>query len=131
MRILVFSLLFLMFSCQTDKPVVIDWLNGQWEIVEVKPAKGDKKQFTINEFVEYFDLKKGIHQKLKPDFEGNFTSNQVADSLIFELPNHLNILTPFDTMTYKIKQLSKEELVLENEENMIYIYKRYEKLNLE
>ena len=105
-------------------------INGQWEIEEVKLANGNKKQFTMNENIEYFDINKGIHQKLKPDFDGNFSSNQVADSLVFFDDKKLKILTPFDTINYKIEELTTSSLILINAEDIIYKYKRYQKLNL-
>lgn len=131
MRYLFFVSLFITFACKETTPIAIDLINGQWEIEEVKLANGEKKQFTMNENIDFFDMKKGIHQKLKPDFEGNFTSNQVADSLIFFKNNQLKIITPFDTMQYQIDELTSNSLILINEDKIIYKYKRYQKLNLE
>lgn len=129
MRFLYFFIFIFSFSCK-KAPIDIQLINGQWEIEEVKLANGDKKQFTINENIEYFDINKGIHQKLKPDFDGNFSSNQVADSLVFFDDKKLKILTPFDTINYKIEELTTSSLILINAEDIIYKYKRYQKLNL-
>lgn len=130
MRFFIISILLFLFSCQEEN-IDIQLINGQWEIEEVKLMNGDKKQFSINENVDYFDIDKGIHQKLKPDFEGNFSSNQVMDSMIFYDKSKLKILTPFDTINYKIDELTASSLILINTQGITYKYKRYQKLNLE
>jgi hypothetical protein len=54
----------------------------------------------------------------------------VADSLVFFDDKKLKILTPFDTINYKIEELTTSSLILINAEDIIYKYKRYQKLNL-
>jgi len=95
----------------------------------VQMADGEKKQYTINEFIDYYDLNKGIRMKLKADLLGNFTSTQVTDQMLYK-NELLHIITPFDTMIYEIDVLTEKQLILIDKDKNSYIYKKYEKLNL-
>lgn len=129
MRSIAVFLFLLLFSCQSKKQTDINLINGQWEITEVKMSDGHKKKYTINEFIDFYDINKGIKMKLKADLIGNFTSTQVADSVFYK-DDLLQVITPFDTMVYEIKTLTDEQLVLVDKDENNYIYKKYKKLNL-
>lgn len=129
MRLLAIFIFLLLFCCQTKEQTNIKLINGQWEITEVKMSDGYKKKYTINEFIDFYDINKGIKMKLKADLMGNFTSTQVADSVFYK-NDLLHVITPFDTMVYEIETLTDQQLILVDKDENNYIYKKYKKLNL-
>lgn len=133
----ILTIFFILFSC--GKNVVHDdlkYLNGYWEITEVNFPTGVKKEYTINETIDFFQWEDtiGTRKKVKPQLDGTFfvTNDEEKIKLLIHSGQFvLNYQTPFDQWQEKILKLTDEELILQNEQQVQYHYKRFQSLNLE
>ncbi|UUV21438.1 hypothetical protein [Paenimyroides aestuarii] len=118
-------------SC--SKPISaeqLQHLNGYWEISEAKTEEGDLKTFQSNNNVDYFQLNgdKGTRSKIVPQLNGKAQSNGIQEQfVVIDSANatYLKYTTQFTKWTEKIDQLSKDQLVIINNNNVKYTYKRY------
>src|SRR5690606_9564480 len=121
----------LLVSC--SKPIPADELknlNGDWEISEVKTSDGDNKEFQSNNNVDFFELKdlKGTRTKVIPQFDGKNQSNGIKEHFtVLDSANatYLKYTTDFTKWTEKVDKLTQDELVIINENDIKYIYKRF------
>lgn len=110
-------------------------INGYWEIEEVTLPSGEKKTYSINTLVDYFELKdtKGFRKKVAPQLDGTFlkTEDEEAIEVLFEgTETYLHYSTPFHSWKETILKIDENRLVLKNENEVVYSYKRFEPLNL-
>ncbi len=121
----------LLVSC--SKPISAEELknlNGYWEISEVKTADGDNKEFQSNNNVDFFELKdlKGTRSKVVPQFNGKNQTNGIKEHFtVVDSANatHLKYATDYAKWTEKVDKLSKDELVIINDNDIKYTYKRF------
>lgn len=105
-------------------------LNGHWEIEKVDLPNGDSKEYTINETIDYFEIGdslKGFRKKLVPQFDGKFLTNEVEENIYVKKIHdkfYLVYKTDFADWKEEIISLNDNELVLKNEQNISYYYKR-------
>ncbi len=109
----------------------INLLNGYWEIEKATMPDGTKKEFKINETVDFFKIEKdsGIRQKVTPQFDGKYLVSSgpekvtVKDSIgkVF-----LEYKTVYRKWTEELTELSSETITLKNAAGMMYQYKKYE-----
>lgn len=129
LSIFIFSIV--LIAC--SKPISreeLTHLNGYWEISEVKTSEGDQKAFQSNNNVDFFVLEdfKGTRTKVVPQLDGKKTSNgiqehfTVVDSLN---ATYLNYVTDYAKWTEKIDKITADELILVNENDIKYIYKKF------
>ena len=67
-----FLLGILLYSCkQNVTEQDINKINGYWEIKKVVLKDGEKKDYKVNETIDYFQLKdsKGFRQKVMPQLD--------------------------------------------------------------
>ena len=72
-----------LISCHSNvKKGDIPKLSGYWEIKTVTLENGEKKDYKVNETVDFFELKKkeGFRQKVMPQFDGTFRTNGIKES---------------------------------------------------
>ena len=126
-------LLVLVCSCSSKdvKKEDLATLNGYWEIKEVVFSDGNKKEYTANATIDYISIKDaaGIRAKVYPKIDGSYTStNDQEHFTITEKDGHFLMFYKSDLSewTETIKSISKNTFSIENEENLIYIYKRYQ-----
>lgn len=127
---------FLFISCQEKvSPDSISKINGYWEIKKVQLHNGQEKEYKINETVDYFEWnnKTGFRKKVKPQFDGKYLINdeleniQIIDSSgIFQI----HYKTDFAQWSEEILQLTDSILVLKNNENFEYHYKRFKPISI-
>ncbi|RRA95787.1 hypothetical protein [Paenimyroides viscosum] len=121
----------LLVSC--SKPISAEELknlNGYWEISEVKTADGDNKEFQSNNNVDFFELKdlKGTRSKVVPQFNGKNQTNGIKEHFtVVDSANatYLKYATDYAKWTEKVDKLSKDELVIINDNDIKYTYKRF------
>ena len=126
-----FAFSLLAISC--SKPISAEELknlNGYWEINEVKTADGDTKEFQSNNNVDFFELKdlKGTRTKVVPQFDGKNASNGIKEQFtVLDSANatYLKYSTDYSKWTEKIDKLTKDELVIINQNDIKYTYKRF------
>jgi hypothetical protein len=120
-----------LISC-TSKPKKEDItkLNGYWEIEKVDFSDGNKKEYKVNEFIDFISIKdnKGIRQKVAPQLDGSYLKGALFDSIkIVDSADccYLKTDSKFTKWEEKILSVSDDEFVLENEVNIIYHYKKF------
>lgn len=120
----------LFVSCQEKKAESFDvnLLNGYWEIEQVTLSDGTKKEYKINENVDFFEIKKdsGFRKKVAPQLDGTYLVNDSEEKIKIEKSadgTYISYKTDYATWKEKIKTLTKEQLILENDQNIQYQYK--------
>lgn len=121
----------LLLSCQDKKNEVFDTnlLNGYWEIQQVKMADGSEKDYKMSETVDYFEIKQdtGFRKKVNPQLDGTYLVNDSEEDIKVEKlteGTYIFYKTDYATWKEKIKKLTNEQLILENEQHIQYQYKR-------
>lgn len=109
-------------------------INGYWEISKVETPEGNEKEYKINEWVDYYDLKdkKGIRKKLKVQIDGTYLANNIIDKItIVDSADvyYLVAQSKFTKFKDKIVSINEDEMVLENEAKIEYHYKRHQKID--
>lgn len=127
----IFALVVLATSC--SKPISAEELknlNGYWEISQVKTVDGNTKEFQSNNNVDFFELKdlKGTRIKVVPQFNGKQQSNGIQEQFaVLDSANatYLKYSTDYAKWTEKIDKITKDELVIINQNDIKYTYKRF------
>ena len=120
-----------LISC-TSKPNKEDIvkLNGYWEIEKVDFPDGDKKEYKINEFLDFIVLKdnKGTRQKVAPQLDGTFIKGVLQDQIkVVDSADcyYMKTKSKFTKWEEKILSVSDAEFVIENEAKIVYHYKKF------
>jgi hypothetical protein len=127
----IFLLSTLLLSCTTKvDPNAIPKINGYWEIQQVVMPNGAKKEYKINETIEFFQIlkRKGFRQKVMPQFDGRFLTNTLKDTIqIIQKENQFFILntTRYGKWEEEIIQLEDSILVIKDKKKVKYTYRRY------
>lgn len=121
----------LFVSCQEKKIEKIDvnLLNGYWEIQEVTMADGSKKEYKMNETIDFFEIKEnnGFRKKVTPQVDGTYLVNDLDEKIKVDQTaegTFISYKTVYATWKEKILTLSKDQLILENKQNIKYQYKK-------
>ena len=125
-----------MLSCkqkiiETD----ISNLNGYWEIEKVELPKGDKIEYKINETIDFFKIEanKGYRKKVMPQLDGTYLTNDVQEDVTVVLKDGEAILqykTNYASWNEEIIELTIDKLVVKNEQEIEYYYKRPAKFSV-
>lgn len=121
-------------SCnQQDPQEQIQHLDGYWEIDKVEFSKDSLRTYKFNETIDYLDLDgtEGFRKKVRPQLQGTFEVTNDAEKLEVKIEDdhlYLYYSTPYDSWKEKVLKAEENELKLENEQGIIYHYKRYEPL---
>jgi hypothetical protein len=104
-------------------------INGYWEIQKVELPQGGKKEYKINETIDFFAVKdnKGFRQKVMPQLDGTYLTNNIKENLTVTNKDgvfYVNYTTNFGKWQEEIMELKDSILVLKNKENLEYHYKR-------
>jgi len=134
--ILIILTLCLTASCSLKNNIDLSHLEGYWEIKTVTLKDGTIKDYTFSNTIDFLSLTDsltGIRKKMKPVFNGTFeTSNNAELFNIKTVNDSVNVYykTAFDTWKETILSLSENELVVSNQNDAIFTYKRYEPITL-
>jgi hypothetical protein len=132
----------LLISCNqdiTDKD--ISKINGYWEIKKVVLKDGEKKDYKINETIDYFQLRqaqsdkkwKGFRQKVMPQLDGTYKTNNLKEEISLSNENgsyFVNYSTSYGKWKEEIIEIQDSVLVLKNKDDLEYNYKRYKPFSL-
>ena len=130
-KIIVFFLIgVVIVSCKqtiTDKDITK--INGYWEIQNVKLPQGDKKEYKVNETIDFFEIKNkiGFRQKVMPQLNGTYLTNNIKENITISKVGgnfYMNYSTNFGKWKEEIIEVKDSVLVLKNEANLEYHYKR-------
>lgn len=130
-------LLFIVFGCSQDPNTFIPHLTGYWEIEEVTLANGTKKEYSYNDTIDYIEITdslKGFRTKLKPNLSGSYETSTDRERIDLKIANdslHLMYTTPYASWKETVLNANKVQLLIVNANKDMYLYKRYEPLNLD
>ena len=104
-------------------------LNGYWEIEKVILPDGEKKEYKINETIDFFKVenKKGFRKKVMPQVDGTYLTNDISENLEVTVKDGnatIKYTTEFANWEETIIELTAEKLVLKNKQELEYHYKR-------
>ena len=114
-------------------------INGYWEIDKVETPKNQSKQYNVNTTIDFFQLdnaNKGFRKKLVPDFSGKYKGNNHKISIEIKQNDEKFVLINTsknikDKWEEEIIAIDTATLVIKNDRNIIYYYKKHEKFNFE
>ncbi|NER12147.1 hypothetical protein GWK08_01720 [Leptobacterium flavescens] len=136
-KTILYSILcFFLLACSDNKVQEIGFLEGYWEIEKVEMPDGNSKEYTINQTIDHFKFESdssGYRKKLQPQLNGNFLTSDDAEAFTISENNGvytINYKNALSSWTETIRSLNKEQLIITNEANLKYIYKRFEKLEI-
>ena len=130
-------LLILIFSCSKNPKTLLTHLNGYWEIEEVTLENGTKKQYQFSETIDYISINdslKGYRKKLKPGINDTYFTSDDAEAITLKIEDlQLNIYykTAYAEWKETVLEASEKHLKVSNENNTIYLYKRYTPIRLD
>lgn len=123
-------------SCE-DKNTSIDInkLNGYWEIVQAQNPYGKSVVYSINTQIDYFEIEDslGFRKKMKPDLNGNYTTSKALEKFTLYTENDslkLDYTTPYDSWTEVILELNDSLMLVINQKDFLYTYKKFEPINI-
>ncbi|MCB0446814.1 MAG: lipocalin family protein [Gelidibacter sp.] len=130
-------LIVLTFGCSKNPENYIEHLNGYWEIDEVTLPDGTKRDYNYNDTIDFFSINDsltGFRKKMKPNFDGSFSTSNDAETLKVVIENDsLNIYyqTPFAEWKETVLEATEDKLLIQNKDKLLYLYKRYEPIVIE
>ena len=133
--IFVVSALFFISCNRKVDAADIDKMNGYWEIEKVVFANGKSKDYKNNEMYGFFQIKNfvGIRKKVTPVVDGTFLVNLDAEKVSIKEGKGKYIIhyaTFYSQWDEEIVSVSADEMVLKNENETEYHYKRAQPLNI-
>lgn len=129
-KIVGFLVLVLLMSCkQTITESDLNNLNGYWEIEKVILPDGDKKEYKVNETIDFFKIenKNGFRKKVMPQIDGTYLTNNIQETVkvvLIDGTASIHYSTSYAQWNEEIIELSKDKLVIKNQQDLEYHYKR-------
>ena len=135
-RIFLFIVLFSVISCKQDiTESDVSNLNGYWEIEQVILPDGDKKEYKVNETIDYFKIEnnKGFRKKVMPQLNGTYLTNDIKEDVFVEIKDgnaNIQYKTNYASWKEEIVELTNQKLVIKNQQDLEYHYKRPAKFSV-
>ena len=135
-RILLLIVLVSALSCkQKITEADLSNLNGYWEIEKVELPDGDKKEYKVNETIDFFKIEanKGFRKKVMPQLDGTYLTNDIQEDVVVVLKDgdaSLQYKTTYASWKEEIIELTKDRLVVKNQQEIEYYYKRPAKFSV-
>ena len=129
-KIVGFLVLVLLMSCkQTITESDLNNLNGYWEIEKVILPNGEKKEYKVNETIDFFKINKsnGFRTKVMPQIDGTYLTNNINESVSVVIKDgaaSIHYKTTYASWHEDIITLTKDKLVVKNQQDLEYHYKR-------
>jgi hypothetical protein len=124
-------LLVTLFSCTNNPERFIEHLNGYWEIESVTLANGTNRDYKVNQTIDYItinDSLKGFRKKMSPRFDGKYETSKNTETIQLKIENdslNLYYATPFSNWKETVIMANKNTLKVVNQNNNVYLYKRF------
>ena len=129
--------LIVVLSCSKNPEMFIPHISGYWEIDEVTLSDGTKRDYTYNDTIDYLEVSDtltGFRKKLKPNLMGNYETSKSVETFSIKIENDsLNIYysTPYDNWKETVLNANEDQLLIINNTNKdMYLYKRYQPIDL-
>jgi hypothetical protein len=135
-RILLLIVLLSVLSCKQDiSEADISNLNGYWEIEKVELPDGDKKEYKVNETIDFFKIEanKGFRKKVMPQLDGTYLTNDIQEDVVVVVKDgdaSIQYKTTYASWNEEIIELTKDKLVVKNQQEIEYYYKRPAKFSV-
>ena len=135
-RILLLIVLLSVLSCKQEiTEADISNLNGYWEIEKVELPDGDKKEYKVNETIDFFKIEanKGFRKKVMPQLDGTYLTNDIQEDVVVVIKDgnaSLQYKTTYAYWKEEIIELTKDKLVVKNQQEIEYYYKRPAKFSV-
>ncbi|MDN3594718.1 lipocalin family protein [Zunongwangia endophytica] len=131
----VFSL-FLLSCNKQDPKEQIQYLEGYWEIDKVKVSEDSTITYKVNQNVDYLEIegKTGQRTKVRPQMDGSFKTSNSAEKLELKIEEdslRIYYKTPYDSWKETVLNASNDQLVIKNDQDKIYHYKKYTPISIE
>ena len=129
-KIILFLVFGLFLSCkQSISESDLQNLNGYWEIEKVELPDGDKKEYKVNETIDFFKIKdeKGFRKKVMPQLDGTYLTNDIQEDIVIAIKDGdatIQYKTTYASWKEEIIELTKDKLVVKNEQDLESHYKR-------
>ncbi|WP_461532693.1 lipocalin-like domain-containing protein [Sinomicrobium sp.] len=123
-------------GCTPSPETQLQQLTGYWEIESVEFPGGDTKEFDVNTTVDYIELttdSTGFRKKMQPRLDGEYYTTNDSENFSIGLKDNRLILkyhTSLSQWEEEVIKLTENRLILRNADNLNYLYKRYEPLDL-
>ena len=130
-RVLYIITIVIITSCSSNPETFIEHIDGYWEIESVSLSNGTKKEYKVNQTVDYIsigDSLKGFRKKMKPRFDGKYETSNDAEVLQLKIENdslNLYYATEFSNWKETVLMANKSQLKVVNQNNDVYLYKRF------
>ncbi|MFY7665052.1 hypothetical protein [Flavobacterium sp.] len=117
-------------SCKDNIPESdLAYLNGYWEIEKVELPDGDKKEYKVNESIDFIQVKSrnGIRKKVYPQIDGRYLVNDVQERFtVTDSAGNwlLRYETRYGKWSEKIIAIDSSSLEIAGAAGAIYFYKR-------
>lgn len=127
----------IVFSCSNNPETLIEHLDGYWEIESVSLSNGTKKDYNVNQTVDYIsigDNLKGFRKKMNPRFDGKYETSKDSEILELKIENdslNLYYSTEFSKWKETVLMANKSQLKIINQNNDVYLYKRFIPITVE
>lgn len=113
----------------------ISKMNGYWEIEKVVFPDGKEKKYDKNDMYDYFEIKDfvGIRKKVTPVIDGTYLVNLDAEKVQIKegkdryMVHYSKFYTQWEE---ELVSICNDEMVLKNENNTEYHYKKVHEVNL-
>lgn len=134
--LLIFGLL-IISSCAQNPETYIQHIEGYWEIEKVVLSNGFEKEYKFNETIDYISINdslNGFRKKMKPGLNDTYFTSDDAEAITIKLENDsLNIYysTPYAKWKETVLEATPKSLRVINENNNVYLYKRYTPIHLD
>lgn len=135
-KIFLFIVFGLLLSCkQTISKTDLNNLNGYWEIEKVELPDGDKKEYKVNETIDFFKIvgNKGFRKKVMPQLDGTYLTNDIQEDIVIVVKDGdatIQYKTTYASWNEEIIELTKDKLVIKNQQDFEYHYKRPVKFSI-
>lgn len=129
-KIVGFLVLVILMSCkQTITDADLQHLNGYWEIEKVILPNGEKKEYKVNETIDFFKITKsnGFRTKVMPQIDGTYLTNNINESVNVVIKDgaaSIHYKTTYASWHEDIITLTKDQFVVRNQQDLEYHYKR-------
>lgn len=137
MKKIVFILIIaLSISCSKNPKNLIEHIDGYWEIESVTLPDGTKKEYKINQTIDYISVNDsliGFRKKMKPRFDGKYETSKNTEILQLKIENdslNLHYSTKFSKWKETVLMANKNQLKIVNQNNTMYFYKRFTPINV-
>ncbi|MEW5676123.1 hypothetical protein ABGT15_07405 [Flavobacterium enshiense] len=121
---------FSLISCRQEiQETDLSKINGYWEIEKAELPDGTEKKYSINTTIDFFEIKgtKGFRKKVMPQLDGKYLINDLSEKISITNKDGdftLNYTTSYAKWDEELLELSNDHMILRNDQDIEYTYKR-------